>query len=298
MPTTTQTSIPPSDRLSLKEIRETLYHCRDMELNLLWQRSLLLAGFMTLCFSGYGIMASKAVDAGDVNFGYLYQYMGGIALVGIILSVIWIFMVKGSKAWYEVYEGVICDIEKETNPYPKYRMGVYAENKRGEYDTTFLNNQGGAFSPSKINILIGWVLLGIWSVCEAVSLYNLLCSQLFDIDWSKYVWALLFLILSICVPIMIKHIVKSRPLLPIKEHRNDKTDEKISKYIYRYINKFANEQLEDNIHNTLNNKNPTPITGKDTEITQKYSSKIYENIDELITNKSNEKTEILIKQFI
>lgn len=296
MPTTTQPSIPPSDRLSLKEIRETLYHCRDMELNLLWQRSIFLGTFLTLCFTGYGVLAVQAADYKYVL--YIYEYMCGVALVGIILSVIWIYMVKGSKAWYEVYEGVICEIEKETNPYPKYRMGVYAENKRGEYDTKFWNNNAGAFSPSKANILIGWVMFVIWSVCEVVSLYNLLCSQLYDIDWTKYVWAFLFLILAIFVPIVIKNIVTSRPLLPIKEQKNDTTDEKIAKYIYRYVNKFANEKLEDNINKKLNNKNTTQIKGQDTEITQKYSSKINENIDELITNKANEKVHILINQFV
>ena len=296
MAETYKTSIPPSGRLSLKEIRETLYHCRDFELNLLWQRSIFLGTFLTLCFTGYGVLAVKAVD--DKCLPYIYEYMCGVALVGIILSVIWIYMVKGSKAWYEVYEDAICDIEKETNPYPQYRMGVYAENKRGEYDTKFWNNKASAVSPSKVNILIGWVMFMIWSVCEVVSVYNLLWSQLFNIDWTKYVWAVLFLILAISVPIMIKNIVKSRPLLPIKEQKTETTDEKIAKSIYRYVNKFANEQLEDNISNKLTNKNTTHITGQDTEITQKYSSKINENIDELITNKTNEKTHILINQFL
>ena len=368
MTTNIQTSIPPSDRLSLKEIRETLYHCRDMELNLLWQRSLLLAGFMTLCFTGYGVLAVHAADYKYVP--YIHEYMCGVALVGIILSVIWIYMVKGSKAWYEVYEGVICEIEKETNPYPKYRMGVYAENKRGEYDTKFWNNNAGAFSPSKANILIGWVTLLIWSVCEAVSMYNFQNLYKFDGNekWTEFGFCVGIVVLVVLlIPLVIRCVIKSRPMLPIKEQNGNNwkmyytfakyevsrlitktnisqfisiltvcikfccificpliaalylllvcffdyikskfhkykntisqeqnTDKKIRDEIYSHINHFANERLENMFCNLAVediSKNTTiNATTRDTQINK--------NIDELITNKANEQTHILINQFV
>ncbi|WP_300232445.1 hypothetical protein [uncultured Alistipes sp.] len=42
------------EKISIKEIHETLWRCRDFELSHLWQRSIFLSAFLILCFTGYG----------------------------------------------------------------------------------------------------------------------------------------------------------------------------------------------------------------------------------------------------
>lgn len=42
------------DKISIKEIHETFWRCRDFELSHLWQRSIFLSAFLILCFTGYG----------------------------------------------------------------------------------------------------------------------------------------------------------------------------------------------------------------------------------------------------
>ena len=42
------------EKISIKEIHETLWRCRDFELSHLWQRSIFLSAFLILCFTVYG----------------------------------------------------------------------------------------------------------------------------------------------------------------------------------------------------------------------------------------------------
>lgn len=92
----------------------------------------------------------------------------GLALAGFVFSLIWIMMGKGSKAWYEIYERRICEIEEEDDlgiP-EKYRMG--ASTSPREFDGNIFTNKAGKYSPSKLNIMIGHVLAIIWFIILVV----------------------------------------------------------------------------------------------------------------------------------
>lgn len=103
------------DQVSLKEIRETFYRLRDFEISNLWQRAIFLSALLVLFFSGYGLLVSKLFEKEIKKFLMIHEVCSVVALLAIIFSIIWIMMAKGSKAWYEVYERRICDIEKEEN---------------------------------------------------------------------------------------------------------------------------------------------------------------------------------------
>lgn len=79
-----------------------------------------------------------------------------------MFSLIWIMMGKGSKAWYEIYEQKIYEIEKEDDlEIPEdYRMG--ASSSPWGLDENIFTNKAGKYSPSKLNIMIGRVLAIIW----------------------------------------------------------------------------------------------------------------------------------------
>ena len=138
--------IVDDNELSLKEIRETFYHCRDFEITNLWQRSVFLFGFILACFTGYGAILVSLLTTGEQKVAYPYfanfiECM--ISLVGIVFSVIWIMMSKGSKAWYEIYEKAIANIEhsiKDSTIFievPKeYKMGNYCK----QYNDHINNN--------------------------------------------------------------------------------------------------------------------------------------------------------------
>ena len=86
------------------------------------------------------------------------------ALFGMSFAVIWIMMAKGSKAWYEVYERYIFEIEREETGGLKiperYRLGALC--RPWEMNSNLFSKKAGRYSPSRLNITIGTVLLTTW----------------------------------------------------------------------------------------------------------------------------------------
>lgn len=150
----------------LKEIRDTFYKCRDFEISNLWQRAIFLSAFLVLCFTMYGYLVSVLLKdtLGIDKIVLINEIASGVALLGIAFSVIWIMMAKGSKAWYEVYERRICEIEKEAElKIPeKYRMGAVCQ--PWGLDSNMFTKKAGRYSVSKLNVMIGEVLFFTWLV--------------------------------------------------------------------------------------------------------------------------------------
>lgn len=154
--------------VSLKEIRDTFYKCRDFEISNLWQRAIFLSAFLVLCFTMYGYLVSVLLKEVSDKVLIVNEIACGVALLGIAFSMIWIMMAKGSKAWYEVYERRICEIEEEADlKIPeKYRMGAACS--PWELDSNLLTKKAGRYSVSKLNVMIGVVLLVAWLVIFAI----------------------------------------------------------------------------------------------------------------------------------
>ena len=93
--------------ISSRNIYESLWRGRDFELSHLWQRSIFLTAFIVLAYTGYGFVVmqicEKIFQDNLDSLGFIYLNILGliIALAGVVLSVLWIMMGKGSKAWYE-----------------------------------------------------------------------------------------------------------------------------------------------------------------------------------------------------
>ena len=165
------------DDIFLK-LRETFYSCRNFEINNLWQKSVLLTAFFVLDFTVYVNIVAKLFDI-EMNSQtavVLHEICSALGIIGIVFSIIWIMMAKGSKAWYELYEAAICGIErdKELKIPEEYIMGEIYSAK--PIDNKILTNNAGSYSPSKLNIVVGRILLIIWIVIYFIHL-------LFEIIW-------------------------------------------------------------------------------------------------------------------
>lgn len=160
--------IENNNEVSLKELREEFYKCRSFEVLNLWRRSFLLSIFQVLCFTLYGVLASRLLTAGPGAADPLAvnEIACAVALVGMSFAVIWIMMAKGSKAWYEVYERYIFEIEREETDGLKiperYRLGALC--RPWEMNSNLFSKKAGRYSPSRLNITIGTVLLTTWFV--------------------------------------------------------------------------------------------------------------------------------------
>lgn len=158
--------IENNNEVSLKELREGFYRCRTFEVSNLWRRSFLLSIFQVLSFILYGLPASGLLNAapGASNLLTLNQAACAAALFGMSFAVIWVMMAKGSKAWYEVYERYIFEIEQEENDGLKiparYRLGSLC--RPWEMNSNLFSKKAGRYSPSRLNITIGTVLLTTW----------------------------------------------------------------------------------------------------------------------------------------
>lgn len=163
-------------KIKPNDIYKCLWICRDFEVDHLWQRSVFLAGFLLACFAGYGALASAALFPEDGKPGVPKELVNAIGfcicLIGVVLSLLWLMMAKGSKAWYERYEQAI---EAFANSYPGQfenamaRLDGFHWEKMPKYKAKPLSNwlcnsKGGEYSPSKINYGLGIVSFVIWSV--------------------------------------------------------------------------------------------------------------------------------------
>lgn len=134
------------------------YENRDFEIRNLWQRSIFLATFITLLCTGYGAMWNAALQSGKAISAYhplAFNAAGALlSLLLFIFSILWIAMGQGSKYWYENYERKIAMLESDFEPSCMRNSATYAENH------PFPGFSACRTSPSKINILIGFV----WAV--------------------------------------------------------------------------------------------------------------------------------------
>jgi len=180
--------------LTSKDIYRAYWHCRDFEITHLWQRSVFLTAFIVLCFSAYGYLAADMLSAlrtpiNTSSYTYWLIAHGGaifISSIGATLSVLWIMMAKGSKAWFEIYESAIAAYEgneKYINKAEKdNKISAFQfeglENfknklKEKEFDDFIFKAQGGAYSPSKINWVIGQVMLYVWVIITFFHIFAL-----------------------------------------------------------------------------------------------------------------------------
>ena len=168
------------------EMYKILYQAYADEIKNLWQRSIFLGAFMTLAWGGYGALQLKFIDKVlDKSFalGAYHYYSILLCFVIIILSLLWIAMAKGSKFVQEAHE-------KHIKRYIKfYQCSVYCDLKKYEKklneqlsnNLLFCNSlRGYRYSPSKINIILGWfsalmaITLGIVHIVLAFSCWAVL----------------------------------------------------------------------------------------------------------------------------
>lgn len=144
---------------NLKELYKRYNDERDYHLKRFWENSIFIWTFLMVCFTAYGLLMNKFLDKNlhdDVSsiFPFLNSF---ICVIGFILSFFWYKMAKASKAWYEVFENAIWEMESLNNEF-KY------EDKYLIYNFWATKNGENVCSPSKIVIAIGAVLISFWVI--------------------------------------------------------------------------------------------------------------------------------------
>lgn len=215
-------NITINPKITTKDVRDQLWHCRDFELSHLWQRSIFLTTLLVLCLTAYGIVVMKLVEtvAGSSvkdNAFVLNNIAMTICLIGFVFSCLWVMMSKASKAWYEMYEKAIGAFESNSNYVDDLLLKsgenetaiggfgyVNLKNFSTQSDTDSIksglfNRKGGAYSPSKINIAIGQIALILWGISLifhfALAMYGFSFSEDTIRIWTPCILGGIFVIL-------------------------------------------------------------------------------------------------------
>ena len=154
--------------VSPRDIYMRLCACRDFEIKLQWERAVFLTAFLIACFAGYGSFLLSVHQHGYGNIPHILVkgIPLAISLVGIILSLLWVLMAKGSKAWYEHYEEAITAFARSHPHVDECLMSHRWIEIEGicsaGMSNRITNQKGGAYSVSKIVVLIGQLSLIVW----------------------------------------------------------------------------------------------------------------------------------------
>ena len=186
------------EKLELIDFYRELQDGRKLELQNLWQRSIMLMTFFVIFFTAYFVFIGNVISADKEILNKYRLVLNGallfISVCGMIISILYILMGKGSKLWYEKYEASISwviegslmysdevkladkhaewECEYDKSKWPDYfpRHGFLREISDNTNDSIF-SSKSGEYSVSKVNIAIGLFGFFFW---EAIALTHLI----------------------------------------------------------------------------------------------------------------------------
>lgn len=121
------------------------WETRNFEIDKFWQRSAFFWGFIALVLGAFVAVQTGRIDIHEsIPYPDLY-----LILLGLIVSVAWLLVVKGSKFWQENWEAHIDRLEDAVTG-PLYKT---------------VNTKGkGCFSVSRINKILAWTVIFVWGL--------------------------------------------------------------------------------------------------------------------------------------
>lgn len=209
------------------------------EISRLWQRLIFLGALLGIIFAGYGSALLKFLDCvcvceNEFLYNQLLNFVCiGIAFFGVLFSGLWIMMAKGSKAWQEKYErtlfGFICKNIEKDNANKNADLEAFANEgfahgylraiDPDNFSNSLVKNKAGAYSVSRINIVLGIISLGFWLIVGIVhsllissSVWNAIIKFLRAFIHSNYFAAVVFFLLSLVCVWILSRVCKSRDI--------------------------------------------------------------------------------------
>ncbi len=205
------------------KIYELLYKAYADEIKNLWQRSVFLGTFMVLVWTGYGALQLKFIEkcAENPPLSSTYHLISlGLCAVIIVLSLLWVAMAKGSKFVQEAHENKIRKWEFIYIEINKIfcNLNDYKPTKDKLSQDLFLcggldnNLKAFRYSPSKINIALGWfsaVIATILCIVHTIFAMQKYCE--FASNWAVAIIVSMIVVslIAICLmPYFVKRYLK------------------------------------------------------------------------------------------
>lgn len=213
---------------TLKDLYNRYNQCRDQELDRFWKNSTYVWIFLALCFGGFSRILLKYLEI-EVKPEKQYYFdmrktyetiLTIIGFMGLLCSFIWVWMARGMKAWYEVFEMAVWQMDKDNALNRLNNQKYNIENFWRIKDSRFVLQKAlfgsDSNSTSKIVILIGrllcvgWFIAFMWSM---LTTFNVL-EHLPIMDANNHCVIMLFVLSGLLVVIYFCHFfIQSSTLL-------------------------------------------------------------------------------------
>ena len=131
---------------------------RKFEIEMYWKRATYFWTLFAATLVGYATVQS-AKNIADREFLAVL-----LASLGLVFSVAWLCVNKGSKQWQENWENHVNMLEDEFIG-PLYKTVLYRRNSRGSKERLeYILTGPGSFSVSGINQIISWYVVVLWAL--------------------------------------------------------------------------------------------------------------------------------------
>lgn len=217
-----------ADRITMKSVYSCLWKCRDLEISMLWTRLTLLGAFMGLTYAGYGALILKGLE-GVRNWEVFNLAAIGASAFGFLFSILWTTTAKGSKAWFERYEAMLSYFQETYKDLGLFEKVADVElilsyldyNKRcirkrlQPVDSNLFSQNAGAYSVSKIPIVMGQVSMAAWCAIGLVHVWACIQGEevVRNLVHGRVMYlAVLFVVLTVMCSVMICQSVGSSAL--------------------------------------------------------------------------------------
>lgn len=267
----------------LEKLYNRYNQCRDLELDRFWKNSVFVWVFLALCFTAFGALV-KDYNMPIRNFEKIddedyYLFLAIVSGIGLFLSFVWVWMARGLKAWYEVFEMAIWNLETNKNvfDYPDdYTIDNYWTLKKANnwFEKHLVSS--ASFSTSKIVILIGCFLVALWFGAFGYSLGKLFdCSFYWNISFESInIPFCLFLLSVLGLIFLCKWFIRSSVLrksdaqslyLSIKSALKQSEYKKINYEVTNSKVKFWGEDTHNVVEQLLHDVKANKITNQEIE---------------------------------
>jgi len=195
---------------NLKDLYKRYCECRDQELDWFWKNSTFVWIFLAICFGAFGQVILKYFDLKTADSNNIFDLkktyevlLSFISFIGLLCSFIWVWMARGMKAWFEVFEMAIWQMDRD-NVFKLPNENTYnienfwrIKDSRFVWQKAFFGAESN--SPSKIVILIGRLLCLVWFFAFLWALMSIFNILPFENSLECGGWIFLFLFIAVVV---------------------------------------------------------------------------------------------------
>ena len=155
-----------NDKKMLKAAYEKAWENRNYEIDKFWSRALYFWGFIAATFVAYtAILTANEIKKNEIMDMHFDIY---VLALGVIFSLAWLLVIKGSKRWQENWEKHIDRLENLVSG-PLYKT-IFYEGKR-------------YYSVSKLNEMMAFTVLLVWIGLFVQTLHSRYSINFTNIDW-------------------------------------------------------------------------------------------------------------------